>query len=419
MGLEHYMPENNLQSSAKLLDENISQIFNQYQNRQKSLETSFKILLLFSLLFLFIIQIPYISIRVRNDRISTELDESVSILNKKAKLMDDYKQAQAGIEDLHKQINESPRLLALFLQQLNEPRSNAMFVQQPLHATNEPMDFRVRNEVIKHFEIYRDIFRQKILAPLKLINKDDVIINQLEKGLDTLQIVFHTKLDSNPDFFYSFSGKGGFYSDLDKDVKSFWDRFSPYLAAQQEKLNTELISMNKSCDSLKQTLHNLKADEEQIVARMDQIEFPLGKIPIGLNESIAVFPLLISIGFLLFLSLFSDTILLRRKLHDLYKQKDPARTVFTEEQISLVAPLWIDPLQPKQNQRLKFLLLSVPFIIFVLSVSIIIYTWMLPGPAILDISYTWWIYSSVYLLCFILCVSGFRKILKELSGYNL
>lgn len=412
------MPEENLPSSGKLLDENISQIFNQYQNRQKSLETSFKILMLFALLFLFIIQIPYISIRVRNDRISTELEKSISILNKKKKLMDDYREAQTGIDDLHKQINESPKLLAKFLQQLSEPQNNAMFVQHALPQTNEPIEVRVRNEVIRHFEIYRNIFHQKILAPLKLINSDDEIINRLEKGLDTLQIIFHSKLDSNPDFFYSFSGKGGFYSDLDNDVKNFWERFSPALAVQQEKLNTELVSINKFCDSLKQTLHNLKTDEEQIVERMEQIEFPLGKIPIGLNESIAVFPLLISIGFLLSLSLFSDTIKLRRKLHDLYKRKDPARTVFTEEQISLIAPLWIDPLLPKINQRRKLILLSIPFIIFILSVVFIIYTWLLPGPAILDTSYTWWIYSSVYLICFLLCISSFKKMLEELSAYE-
>jgi peptidoglycan hydrolase CwlO-like protein len=147
------MPEENMQNSGKLLDENISQIFIQYQNRQKSLETSIRILLLFSILFFFIIQIPYISIRVRNDKISTELQGSMSILNYKKKLMDDYREAQAGIEDLHKQINESPKLLRQFLQQLNETQNNAMFVQQPLSQTNEPFDIRVRNEVIKHFEI--------------------------------------------------------------------------------------------------------------------------------------------------------------------------------------------------------------------------------------------------------------------------
>jgi hypothetical protein len=332
--------------------------------------------------------------------------------------MDDYREAQAGIDDLHKQINESPKLLRQFLQQLNETQNNAMFVQQPLSQTNEPFDVRVRNEVIKHFEIYRNIFHSKIIAPLKQINKDDEIIGKIEKGLDTLQTVFHSRLDSNPNFFYSFQGKGDFYSDLDDDVKNFWDRFSPALAAQQSKLSTELNLMNKSCDSLKQTLTDLKTDEAQITARMEQIEFPLGKIPIGLNESIAVFPLLISIGFLVSLSLFSDTIRLRRNLHNLYNQKDPGTLIYTDEEISLIAPLWIDPLQPKKTQIKKLIGFSVPFFIFVISILIIIYTWLLPGPGVLDISYTWWIYSIVYLICFLLCISSFKKMLEELSTYE-
>jgi hypothetical protein len=293
-----------------------------------------------------------------------------------------------------------------------------MSVQQPLSAVNEPIDVLVRNEVIRHFETYRNIFHEKILAPLKLINKNDIIIKGIEKGLDTLQIIFHSRLDNNPNFFYSFSGKGGFYSELDNDVINFWNRFSPELTIQQEKLNTELLSANKSCDSLKEVLNNLTADEEQIVARMEQIEFPLGKIPIGLNESIAVFPLLIAIGFLVSLSLYSDTARLRRKLHGLYNLKDPGKTVFTDEQISLIAPLWIDPLNPAKSQIKKLLLFLIPFIIFLISVAIIIYTWMLPGPAVLDTSYTWWIYSSVYLTCFILCISGFRKMLRDISEYK-
>jgi hypothetical protein len=45
--------------------------------------------------------------------------------------------------------------------------------------------------------------------------------------------------------------------------------------------------------------------------------------------------------------------------------------------IDKIAPLWLDPLNPNQHKFLLFLLLFLPFIIFVVSSGLVFYSWML------------------------------------------
>ena len=118
------------------------------------------------------------------------------------------------------------------------------------------------------------------------------------------------------------------------------------------------------------------------------------------------------------ISLFIGSIKLRKILHELYIQKDPESKVFINDQIKLLAPLWIDPLQSVRNQKLKFLLVSVPFILFIISVGIIIYTWTLPSSEIVTISNTWWIYVFAYSVCLILFLTFLKKLNYELSTYK-
>ena len=233
--------------------------------------------------------------------------------------------------------------------------------------------------------------------------------------MDTLQNIFYSNYNENPDFWHTYAGKEDFFFAFDRNVNSYFSQFIEKLEKGKNDVTERLKRENHSKDSLINVVEKQKDIEQQITARMEQIEFPFGKIPIGLSESIAVFPLLITVGFLFLLSLLRETIKLRKNLHSLYLQKDPERQVFTDTQISLIAPLLIDPLLPVKSQRIKVILITLPLIIFITAVCIAIYTWTLPGAVIITASDTWWIYTILYLLSLILCIINFNKLFADLD----
>jgi len=107
--------------------------------------------------------------------------------------------------------------------------------------------------------------------------------------------------------------------------------------------------------------------QNEIIGRLQHIRLPIGEIPIGFNETMAVFPLILSGGLLILVLMLVESINIRKAFHLLSLKKDPTRKVFTNQQISLSLPLWIDPISSRAAQIFKFLALLIPLIFFIIS----------------------------------------------------
>ena len=413
--LEDTMPDDKL----SMLDDQIKQILSRFESRSKNFENSFKILLLFSILFLFIIQIPYLSIQVKKENINNEIKSVLSHVASDSIDAQYFKNVQSGINNLQRAIKRSPEELREFVMREINSSQNQNFTpnqqQQAIESVSnkDNLNKLVENELEKHFQDYKKILINEIIQPLDSLGEKD--LTKFISDLDTLQNIFYSNYNENPDFWHTYAGKEDFFFAFDRNVNSYFSQFIEKLEKGKNDVTERLKRENHSKDSLINVVEKQKDIEQQITARMEQIEFPFGKIPIGLSESIAVFPLLITVGFLFLLSLLRETIKLRKNLHSLYLQKDPERQVFTDTQISLIAPLLIDPLLPVKSQRIKVILITLPLIIFITAVCIAIYTWTLPGAVIITASDTWWIYTILYLLSLILCIINFNKLFADLD----
>lgn len=409
------MPDDKL----SMLDDQIKQILSRFESRSKNFENSFKILLLFSILFLFIIQIPYLSIQVKKENINNEIKSVLSHVASDSIDAQYFKNVQSGINNLQRAIKRSPEELREFVMREINSSQNQNFTpnqqQQAIESVSnkDNLNKLVENELEKHFQDYKKILINEIIQPLDSLGEKD--LTKFISDLDTLQNIFYSNYNENPDFWHTYAGKEDFFFAFDRNVNSYLSQFIEKLEKGKNDVTERLKRENHSKDSLINVVEKQKDIEQQITARMEQIEFPFGKIPIGLSESIAVFPLLITVGFLFLLSLLRETIKLRKNLHSLYLQKDPERQVFTDTQISLIAPLLIDPLLPVKSQRIKVILITLPLIIFITAVCIAIYTWTLPGAVIITASDTWWIYTILYLLSLILCIINFNKLFADLD----
>lgn len=420
----------------KILEEHTGKVYELYQNKSNSLQKTFRLLFSFTLLFLFIILIPYVTIRIINERLVWRQEKLKTEISQKQEILDTYKNVQDAINGLHTDLKNGPRKLRDFI--YSSQRSNIqmpilpppnMPEQQPIQSPQQQSEFypeaisldsRVQQEVQRQFESYDTILRKDVLEPIKSLNNDTLVVmdmKNIEAGLDTLKKDFAAELAQNPRFWETFSGKGGFYSTLDDRIHRFWQIHGSQIDAQNRLIQQQAVELQKIQQELDDRLKKMKDQEKQTVTRLEQIEFPFGKLPVGLTESIAIFPIILAIGFLVVASQLREAIQLRKSFHQLYQRKDPNRTVLNDQQIALIAPLWIDPESPNKQRLARLTVLSIPFLIFIISCILIFYNWSIPGFFAYADQLNWWLYGGLYVLSLVIFIYGYRQIFNELRGY--
>jgi len=134
-----------------------------------------------------------------------------------------------------------------------------------------------------------------------------------------------------------------------------------------------VVSLTQLKHDLEQLVNNIEKRRSDIETsmkglanRFDQFESPIGKIPLRINEVIAMFPMLLAIGFLVFSFLLTQVMRLRIELKNKYQSEDPFGITKVDHFISFLGPLWIDPLAAKNEQRLRLTVLFAPFVLLFL-----------------------------------------------------
>ncbi|RMF62278.1 MAG: hypothetical protein D6743_12300 [Calditrichaeota bacterium] len=353
-----------------------------------------------------------------------------------------YQKVVEGVETLRDEIYQFPEILRAFLfSSLSgspQPRPNGspgfpgpdtgqalnvqQMVQQPLNmpqqvqqqaapalppdpcggmAGEEQTNCQVHQFVLAQFDNYGATLRDNVLVPLKSLQNEASLHfdpSILEQGLQQLQSSFKRLLDENPRFWKTYSGKEGFSVRLSEQVSRFWAKYDSVIRNESRHLEKELGALQASKDRLEDQKKALSGQEEVLSTRLSQIESPLGKLPVGLVESVLFFPVLLAIGFLVSTGQFAELIRLRSAFHRLALSKDPARHILTDQQIALTAPLWLDPADHEQKKVIPFLILFAPAFIFVVACGLIFYVWSLPdalsGSGVLNR----WVYGALYLV---------------------
>jgi hypothetical protein len=136
--------------------------------------------------------------------------------------------------------------------------------------------------------------------------------------------------------------------------------------------------------SLNDRLKKLTSKENETADRLKEIEFPFGNIPIGINEFILFFPVGISAGFWISASLLGDSLQLRKRYHNFVhtidkttidKNNKDVKGRKINENLSLLYPIWIDPITSLPIRAVKLVILSVPAIIFVALIYVLSDSW--------------------------------------------
>jgi hypothetical protein len=275
----------------------------------------------------------------------------------------------------------------------------------------------------------------------ELVNKIDIQINQLNNTISStnseiehLRYLSHfgTNTSNLTSLFIdsknNLKAMHTYLIDIDQSLDNFsFYQFQGYSTGprQQEferKLEGAINTLQIAEQSIEQSKNNILDQKtrinsiaQKITDRLEQPSSPVGTLPVGFDELVSVFPIALAGSFLVCLSSFIDAIRLRKEFQDIYK--DSGKNSITDQQISSIAPLWLDPLRREQNKKARFAIFLIPFVIFVAACVLIVYNWTGPNMSIGGEYTNRYVFGGLYLLSGGLFVYGYLKTIKEYRHY--
>src|SRR5437667_1498242 len=400
-------------------------VFKLYETKLGSFHKAFGALIAFALLFFFIVQLPYVAIQVEQRDLTPRLQDLAAQIEATSAGVRAVENASSSLAQVKSQIARGPAELRDFIQDIERgrlpqnielgggppplqnvaaqrpgPKVDPSFLRCLTVAEDQRNTCWVGAKVRAQVAEYERLTFQ-IVPVFEDLRAHGISIDVavLQQRLPSLRSAFETALKKNPEFWRTFPGKEEFYGSLGAEVDTAVKEYRDIVVSQQATLSEKLGQLTATRDRLHQEKEALVAYERKLEERLNQIEFPFGKIPVGLAESVQIFPVLLVIGFLISAALLAEATTLRSTYHRLYQAQDATGTLLTDQNIALVAPLWIDPTHPRVTRILRWLGLLVPVIFFFVSSALVIYTWRIIGPLPTVIRVGRWTYGILYVLC--------------------
>lgn len=283
---------------------------------------------------------------------------------------------------------------------------------------------RIQDELIRMNKTLTD----NITLPLRMSGNDTIP----EKDIHDLNVAFNNlkvksdNLSDKASLNFMYDAVDAFKNVSNQTIGSAQKNLENYIVSLNDFQYSELKRLNQTQNQTIQEKNRYDSNREKIADRLNQIQFPFGKLPITLNESIVAFPITLGIGFVISSFYLSDSIRIRKELHSLYKSKyNDSSKESLKKRTLILTPLWIDPLSSKMNIVLKFAVFIIPLAIFAVSCYFII-SYVLFGQDselsdslfYYESTYLTYIFIILYLLCIVLFSAGLFTILREIHRYK-
>jgi len=375
-----------------------------YEEKSKDFRKYFGILVMISLFIMIFMLIPFVYTQTIRDAVITDRDNTAQSITLTNTTITHYGNAKAAIDLLNKRIDKSPTIIEQFIaareenatkvvQSTNDTRLNNV-TQSPIiplnieigfnscnsfpNATEEKIQCEVNTQVQILFNEYDQLINRAIkeLKDIDNSSQRTIDIHGLEEGAKNLTSQFEKTLSENPKFWKIFEEKGNFFLEINKHVQKFWTNYGSDVDSEIKRLETNLQNFLEYERNLKMKINQLNEQQAEIKKRLQEFESPIGKLSIGFDDLITFFPAAILAASLVIFSTLVDSITVRKVYYELYPITDHS-PVLDPEDVVIIAPLWLDPKDKDQNKPIRWLVLSLPSIIYFVSIGLIIFSWSL------------------------------------------
>ena len=194
---------------------------------------------------------------------------------------------------------------------------------------------------------YEQLFANEVLPALAGLEAGNTPLfdkAELEQQFTTVREALHQHIVDNPTFWHTFRGKSGMAVKLKSEIETLWKALSTRMAPVIEGLDERISMAKKQRSKLKLENAALVEQRKELNKRLKRIQSPIGNLPIGLTESVLLFPIVLVIGFAMATASLLEQLRLRRALSE--AEKSRGDKILTSEELAQVAPLWIEPNNP-------------------------------------------------------------------------
>lgn len=396
-------PENNKSPKDETGIENYNdRIIQLYDEKSTNFWRSLWIVIGFSAFFFFIILLPFVMLQAQNYETDLQLNQTNNEILKTNRSINTYGEVVEEFEYLQNLTSNGAGELRNFIEKISKEYDRNIAVgntteqteiQQQIETVHfdsgfpscnfpEPKDNWISCNVSEYlrsqFNNFTGILDQSIPSKLKEVNDSSILSqiatmsSELNSTSQKFQNLFNQEININPYFWYQFSGKSRFYDKLYSRVNEFWNKYHPNIIGNLTVKSEKLDQIKIDYEDQKNVI---KANKNEIADKLQKLESPLGPIPVGVNESVVVFPIAIASGFTIYCYFFSSIVQLRKELYTSYKDVDPSNADSIKKKISIIAPLWIESTHSSFEKILKLSILVTPLALFIISWILISDSW--------------------------------------------
>jgi hypothetical protein len=333
----------------------------------------------------------------------------------------------SGNEEVYLNLDKSG-LQEMVLDQFSNYRQ---MLRETIFEPFQTIDKAIKDDIIKNLAIPIDILENLQTDTKNLLNEAEILDSEL-RGLSNTVVV---KSENNtllrnisqpenppraaaitavpsPSPSVVLVANANVEDEIQRKIIEIKGRISVLTKNLIDQQTTLTNQLNISQEKLDEVNTNL----EEISKRLETIETPLGPLPVELKDSIPIFPILVAAGLLICLHLLKESICLRKSFHILYHRKHAGElsSMVRPQQTSLIAPLWIDPLDSNLKKIVWFIILLIPLLVYLYSIAVIWST----GTLLIDNSYYGWAYTITYLGLLIVVIWFYWIVLAEIRTYE-
>ena len=364
-------------------------LVNAYLSRAGSFRKLLVTLLGFTAAFGFFIVWPYLSAVQQESQLTNDIVRLDAELSTITSQQERYKVPRERVQELRRMIMSGPPMLRDYIMSINSnPPSPFFYPDASLECRSlmDPATAQISQNVLQQLpnEIgplpsgqlpeedvcadsqgkqrlicridrfvkyqlceYEQLFANEVLPALAGLEAGNTPLfdkAELEQQFTTVREALHQHIVDNPTFWHTFRGKSGMAVKLKSEIETLWKALSTRMAPVIEGLDERISMAKKQRSKLKLENAALVEQRKELNKRLKRIQSPIGNLPIGLTESVLLFPIVLVIGFAMATASLLEQLRLRRALSE--AEKSRGDKILTSEELAQVAPLWIEPNNP-------------------------------------------------------------------------
>jgi predicted nuclease with TOPRIM domain len=180
----------------------------------------------------------------------------------------------------------------------------------------------------------------------------------------------------------------------------------------------KIEQLNLEFGNLTERFNQINVAKAAVTKRIENVESPFGSFPVGLNEALQAFPIIVAAGFLMCILALSELTRLRLNYHQTLRSRYADNNAEVDSNMVMLAPLFIDPCRNTLTNLWRSIVLGIPLLVYILAIYLITFSWSLDESVGENSARIRNIYLFVYIFFVVLLAFPLTRLVVEWRRYQ-